>query len=157
MRKADLELDRERRNQILDAALHCFLQLGYAKTSMDYVAMNANLSRPLNDLDEKFHNMVDLIIEDPSIADVIDAHEYTNKRDVGFSIYILWICAHAYAMRQRKVLDTNEWTGWLYWMRNCFRKGTIGEKWKQVEPDRWFNPAFQDFVNKEIVGAKLQT
>ena len=73
MRKTDLELDRERRNQILDGALHCFLQLGYAKTTMDYVAMNANLSRPLNDLDEKFHNMVDLIIEDPSIADVIDA------------------------------------------------------------------------------------
>ena len=34
-------------------------------------------------------------------------------------------------------------------MRNCFRKGTIGETWKQVEPDRWFDPAFQNFVNKE--------
>src|SRR5437588_3458751 len=28
-------------------------------------------------------------------------------------------------------------------MRNCFRRGTIGEIWKQVEPDGWFNPAFQ--------------
>ena len=26
---------------------HCFLQFGYAKTSMDDVASNANLSRPL--------------------------------------------------------------------------------------------------------------
>ena len=70
--------------------------------------MNANLSRPLNDLDETFHDMVELIIEDPSIADMIDAHKYPNKRDVGFSIYTLWKCAHAYAMSQRNVLDNNE-------------------------------------------------
>jgi hypothetical protein len=38
-------------------------------------------------------------------------------------------------------------------MRNSFRKGTIRETWKQVEPDRWFNPAFQNFVNTEIIGA----
>jgi hypothetical protein len=43
-------------------------------------------------------------------------------------------------MVQRKVLDDNEWAGWLQWMRNCFRKGTIKETWKQVESDRWFNP-----------------
>ena len=40
--------------------------------------MNANLSRPLNDLDETFHDTVELIIEDPSIADMIDAHKYPN-------------------------------------------------------------------------------
>jgi hypothetical protein len=28
---------------------------------------------------------------------------------------------------------------------------------KQIEPDKWFNPDFQSFINKEIVGAKLQT
>ena len=32
-----------------------------------------------------------------------------------------------------------------------FRKGTIGEIWKQVGPDGWFNPAFQKFINTEIV------
>ena len=58
---------------------------------------------------------------------------------------------HAYAMRQRKVLNEIEWTGWLQFMRNCFRKGTIGETWKQLEPVRWFDPAFQNFVNKELV------
>src|ERR1051325_8500243 len=60
-------------------------------------------------------------------------------------------------MRQRKVLDDNEWAGWLQWMRNSFRKGTIKETWKRVEQDRWFNPAFQDFVNTEIVGGNLRT
>src|SRR6476661_1504235 len=74
-----------------------------------------------------------------------------------FSFYILWICSHAHAMRQRKVLDDNEWAGWLQWMRNCFRKGTIKETWKRVEQDRWFNPAFQDFVNTEIAGGNLRT
>jgi hypothetical protein len=55
----------------------------------------------------------------------------------------------------KKVLDDNEWTGWSQWMRHIFRRGTIKETWKQIESDRWFNPDFQNFVNKEIVGTKL--
>ena len=74
-----------------------------------------------------------------------------NPRELAFLFYMLWICSHAYSMRQRKVLNDIEWTGWLQWIRNCFRKGMIGETWKQVEPDRWFDPAFQNFVNKELV------
>jgi hypothetical protein len=54
------------------------------------------------------------------------------------------------AMRQRKILSDNDWAGWLQWMRNIFRKGTIKETWTQVETDRWFNPAFQNFVNTEM-------
>ncbi|MGB7953765.1 MAG: hypothetical protein WCF23_07270 [Candidatus Nitrosopolaris sp.] len=42
-------------------------------------------------------------------------------------------------------------------MRNSFRKGTIRETWNQVEPDRWFNPAIQNFINTEIIGANLLT
>jgi len=42
------------------------------------------------------------------------------------------------------------------WMRNCFRKGTKKETWKQVEQDRWFNPAFQNFIYTEIVGAMFE-
>src|SRR5581483_1434350 len=68
-------------------------------------------TRILNDLDEKFHNMAMLAMDDPSIIRVIDMHDYKNKKEVAFSFYILWTCAHAYAMRQRKVLDDNEWTG----------------------------------------------
>ena len=60
-------------------------------------------------------------------------------------------------MRKRKVLDDNEWAGWSQWMRHIFRRGTIKETWKQIEPDRWFNPDFQNFVNTEIAEAKLQT
>jgi len=39
---------------------------------------------------------------------------------------------------------------------NSTQKGTIKETWKQVEPDNWFNPAFQNFVNTEIVRATSQ-
>ncbi len=112
-------------------------------------------TRVLNDLDEKFHNMAMLAMEDPSIIQVIDTRDYVNKnpnkREVAFAFYILWMCAHAYAMRQRKVLDDNEWSGWLQWMRNCFQRGTLDSMWKQIESDRWFNPAFQNFINAEIV------
>src|SRR5438093_6969972 len=112
-------------------------------------------TRVLNDLDEKFHNMSMLAMADPSIIRVVDTREYTNK-EVAFSFYILWMCAHAYAMRQRRVLDDNEWAGWLQWMRNSFRRGIIGEIWKQIESDKWFNPAFQQFINKEIVATTNQ-
>ena len=37
---------------------------------------------------------------------------------------------------------------------NLFKEGTISERWKQIEEDRWFDPAFQKFINVEIVGTK---
>ena len=55
-----------------------------------------------------------------------------------------------------EVLDDNEWAGWLQWMRNSFQKGTISEIWKQKESDKWFNPAFQQFINKETVATTNQ-
>jgi AcrR family transcriptional regulator len=44
---ADAQRDAARRRTILDAALECFLQFGYSKTSLDDIAKRANLSRPL--------------------------------------------------------------------------------------------------------------
>jgi AcrR family transcriptional regulator len=58
MTKSDVNLDQKRRKQILDAALQCFLQFGYSKTSMDDVARKARLSRPLIYL--KFKSKQDL-------------------------------------------------------------------------------------------------
>jgi hypothetical protein len=55
------------------------------------------------------------------------------------------------------VNDCYKYAAWLQWMRNSFRKGTVTETWKQVEPDRRFNPAFQNFINTEIIGANLLT
>ena len=110
----------------------------------------------LNDLDEKIHKMAELVIERPTIQKVIDNQEKPSE-ELAFSFYVLWVCAHAYVMRQRNVLDDNDWIGWLQWMRNCFRKGTITEIWKQVEAEKWFNPDFQNFINREIVGESIRT
>ena len=48
-------------------------------------------------------------------------------------------------MRLRKVLNDHEWAGWLQWMRNCFRYGTVGEQWKQMQTERWSSPDFENF------------
>ncbi len=50
----------ERKKDILDAALYCFINFGYAKTSMDDVAKKAGISRPLIYL--KFKNKEDLLL-----------------------------------------------------------------------------------------------
>jgi hypothetical protein len=41
--------------------------------------------------------------------------------------------------------------GWLRWMKTTFDEGTIREYWeKTIGPEKWFDPAFQDFIDKEI-------
>jgi hypothetical protein len=107
-------------------------------------------TKVLNDLDEKVRKMAEIIIEKPSMQKVIYKLEKPSE-ELAFAYYILFICSHAYAMRQRKVLNDDEWTGWLLWMRNCFKYGTIGEQWKQIQSERWFNPAFEEFINKELI------
>ena len=52
---------------------------------------------------------------------------------------------------KEKCLKDDEWTRWLHWMRNCFRYGTLGEYWKQTESENWYDPSFQEFVNKELI------
>ena len=37
-------------------------------------------------------------------------------------------------------------------MKNCFKYGTIGEQWEQIRSERWLNPAFENFVNSELMG-----
>jgi len=83
--------------------------------------------------------MVERATEDPSILRVIDSEINLSREDV-HSFYILRICSHAYAMHKRNILDDNEWTGWVQWMRHIFQRVTIKETWKQIELDKWFNP-----------------
>jgi hypothetical protein len=78
------------------------------------------------------------------------------SEELAFVYYILFICSHAYAMRERNVLNDEEWTGWLHWMKNCFKYGTIGEQWKQIQSEGWLNPAFENFVNSDLMGARSQ-
>jgi hypothetical protein len=112
-------------------------------------------TRVLNDLDEKVRKMAEIIIEKPSMQKVIYKLEKPSE-ELAFAYYILFISSHAYSMRQKNVLNEEEWTGWLHWMKNCFKYGTIGEQWEQIQSERWLNPAFENFVNREIIGGRSQ-
>ncbi|MGI0032448.1 MAG: hypothetical protein ACRD97_04150 [Nitrososphaeraceae archaeon] len=60
--------------------------------------------------------------------------------------------AHIFHIRQRKILNDNEWVGWLRWMKSAFEQGTIREIWEnQIEMEKWFDPAFQGFIDKELI------
>jgi len=68
-----------------------------------------------------------------------------------FAYYVNFLCSHIYHMRQREVLSDNEWEGWLQWMKNAYRYGTIGKYWKENEMESWFDPSFRNFMNNEIL------
>jgi hypothetical protein len=126
-----------------------FVVLYFSRKQMQSLSVDVQ-TKVLNDLDEKVRKMAEIIIEKPSMQKVIYKLENPSE-ELAFAYYILFICSHAYAMRQRKVLNDDEWTGWLQWMRNCFKYGTIGEQWKQIQSERWLNTAFEEFINKEII------
>jgi hypothetical protein len=126
-----------------------FVILYFSRKQMQSLSVDVQ-TKVLNDLDEKVRKMAEIIIEKPSIQKVIYKLEKPSD-ELAFAYYILFICSHAYAMRQRKVLNDHEWTGWLQWMRNCFKYGTIGEQWKQIQTERWLNPDFENFLNEEII------
>jgi hypothetical protein len=127
------------------------LTLYFSKRQIQNMSIDQQ-STVLNDLDEKVRKMAEIIIEKPSMQKVVYKLD-TPSEEIAFAYYVLWICSHAHSMRQRKVLNDSEWTGWLQWMRNCFKYGTIREYWSQIESERWLNPVFEDFVNKEILAA----
>jgi hypothetical protein len=126
-----------------------FVILYFSRKQMQSLSVDVQ-TKVLNDLDEKVRKMAEIIIEKPSMQKVIYKLEKPSE-ELAFAYYILFICSHAYAMRQRKVLNDHEWTGWLQWMRNCFKYGTIGEQWKQIQAERWLNRDFENFINEEIM------
>ena len=126
-----------------------FVILYFSRKQMQSLSVDVQ-TKVLNDLDEKVRKMAEIIIEKPSMQNVIYKLEKPSE-ELAFMYYVLFICSHAYAMRQRKVLNDHDWTGWLQWMKNCFKYGTIGEHWKQIQSERWLNPDFEDFVNSEIM------
>jgi hypothetical protein len=126
-----------------------FVILYFSRKQMQSLSVDLQ-TKVLNDLDEKVHNMAEIIIDKPSLQKVMYKLEKPSE-ELAFGYYILFICSHAYSMHQRNVLSEDEWTGWLQWMRNCFKYGTLSEQWKKlIQAERWFNPSFENFINKEI-------
>jgi hypothetical protein len=108
-------------------------------------------TRVLNDLDEKFHRIAEIGIARPELIHTIYHTPDNVTSDVPFAYYVTFFCAHIFHMRERGILQDNEWAGWLGWMKKAFREGTIGATWREADMGAWFDPAFTAFVNRELV------
>ena len=103
-----------------------------------------------SDLDEKVHRLEEHLWERPELARVIN-NAPTLSPEAVYAYDVLNVFSHAYDMHERKVLNENEWFGWVQWMRTCFRLGTIKEHWKQFQQSQWYDPSFDDFINKQVI------
>jgi hypothetical protein len=108
-------------------------------------------TKVLNDLAERMHTQVKILMERPQLTKVLNQVD-AESPELTYAYDILFTFAHAFHMRQRKVLNDNEWTGWVRWYKSAFKQGALMEIWqKTIEMEKWFDPAFQDFINREIV------
>ena len=108
-------------------------------------------TKVLNDLAERMHTQVKILMERPQLTKVLNKVD-AESPELTYAYDILFTFAHAFHMRQRKVLNDNEWTGWVRWYKSAFKQGALMEIWqKTIEMEKWFDPAFQDFINREIV------
>ena len=88
------------------------------------------------------------------LVGVINKVDSNVSPEIPYAYHILYTFAHVFHLRQRKVLSDNEWTGWLRWMNSAFQQGKIKEIWQSsIEMEKWFDPAFQEFVDKELIPA----
>ena len=107
-------------------------------------------TKVLSDLDEKMHRLEEHLLERPELARVINNVRSLSPEAV-YAFDVLNVFSHAYDMRERKVLNDNEWFGWVEWMRNCFRLGTIKEHWDRMQENQWYDQTFEDFINKQVI------
>ena len=108
-------------------------------------------TKVLNDLAERMHAQVEILIGRPQLTKVLSKVDEQSP-ELAYAYDILFTFAHAFHMRQRKVLNDNEWTGWVRWYKSAFKEGRLMEIWQTtIEMDKWFDPAFHDFINTEIV------
>ncbi len=97
------------------------------------------------------HGLVQMGIERPELIKIISNVQSDWSPEIAYTYQILYTFVHVFQMHQRKVLSDNEWTGWLRWMKSAFERGKIKEYWEiNLEVEKWFDPAFQEFINKEL-------
>jgi hypothetical protein len=128
-----------------------FIIFYFSRKGMKAVTVDIE-SKVLNDLDEKMHSLAEMLVHRPDLVKILDKNQSSISPGQVFSFYILYMCSHAFHMHQRNILTNNEWVGWLRWMKSAFTEGEITEYWKNsVHPEKWFDPAFQDFIDTEII------
>jgi hypothetical protein len=128
-----------------------FVVLYFSSKQMEALSVDIE-TKILNDLDERMHQITNIMIDRPELIKVVSKVESDWSSEVAYAYHILFTFAHVFHMRTRKVLSDNEWTGWLRWMKSAFDQGMIKEIWKnKIEMEKWFDPAFQEFVDKELI------
>src|SRR5919198_2442140 len=123
----------------------------YSRKQMQKLSVDIE-TKVLSDLDEKMNDLTHMAVEKPQLMTIVSYVDSDLTEEIPYSYHLLHTFAHAYHMYQRKVVSDNEWTGWLRMMRTCFEQGKIREYWESgLELEKWFDPAFEDFIDNEIV------
>jgi hypothetical protein len=127
-------------------------------------ALSADLeARVMNDLDEKLHRMGEIFMEKPEFVRVLNelppgvGPGAAFEPEAAFAYYVMFFCAHCFHMRQRGILSDNDWAGWLQWTKNAFQHGRLGTYWKEAQMHAWVDPAFREFVEREILSDPAST
>ena len=125
--------------------------LYFSRKQMEALSVDIE-TKILSDLDLRIREITRLMIDRPELIKVVSKDESNWSSDVAYSYHILFTFAHVLHMRKRKVLSDNEWTGWLRWMKSAFDQGAIKDIWKgKIEIEKWFDPAFQEFIDKDLI------
>jgi hypothetical protein len=126
------------------------LTLYFARRQVQAMTLDVE-SRVLNDLDEKRYRISELLLEKPDLISVVTGPASGSRPEHVVAYMVALVSAHAYHMRERKLIADNEWVGWREWIRNDFAQGTVGRDWVQLGLGQWFDPSFREFIDKEIL------
>ena len=128
-----------------------FVVLYFSRKQMQSLSVDLE-TKILNDLDDKINGLTRMMVNNPELIKVVSKSESDFTPDLAFSYHVLYTFAHAFHMRQRGVVRDNEWAGWNRYITSAFQHGNIYEIWKNnIEVEKWFDPAFQEFIDKELV------
>ena len=128
-----------------------FVVLYFSRKQTESLSIDIE-TKVLNDLAGRLNSVLHLAIERPQLIKVISKIESNWSPEAAYAYDILFTFAHVFHMRQRNMVRDNEWIGWLRWMKSAFEQGQIMEIWQStIEMEKWFDPAFQEFVDKELI------
>ena len=112
-------------------------------------------TKVLNDLAERMHAQVEILIGRPQLTKVLSKVEEESP-ELAYAYDILFTFAHAFHMR-RKVLNDNDGRLGSMVQKSAFKQGRLMEIWQRtIEMEKWFDPAFHDFINTEIVPVSIK-
>src|SRR5919197_2961292 len=80
-----------------------FVIFYYSRKQMKSLLVDLE-TKVLNDLDEKIHGMAEMLARNTELVKLLDKSEEVTSEKLVFAYYFLYMCAHAFHMRQRKVV-----------------------------------------------------